>query len=188
MEISLRMWLLGIEQHSRQIKLFKRKQNDCEVKRCSKFCGGEVLRLSLNVKLTKMYSIDSLSGGHIFINSCACEVGLYGHRGLQQARLLTWESGLPFTALYVRFFVDTVVLGQVQLNVLPAINTRYVPCSLICHPRCGNLPLQAYSQITSGIRKSIFVYVIFVCGVSQFCVVSIPRRTILFKRFWVMQL
>jgi len=25
MEISLRMWLLGIEQHSGQIKLFKRK-------------------------------------------------------------------------------------------------------------------------------------------------------------------
>lgn len=102
MEISLRMWLLGIEQHSGQIKLFKRKQNDCEVKRCSKFCRGEVLRLSLNVMLNKMYSLDSLSGGHIFITSCTCEGGLYGHRGLLQARLLKQESGIPFTALHVR--------------------------------------------------------------------------------------
>lgn len=142
MEISLRMWLLGIEQHSGQIKLFKRKQNDCEVKRCSKLSGGEVLRFSLNVMLNKMYSADSLRGGHIFITSCTCEVGLYGHRGLLQARLLKRESGLPFATLHVRFSVDTVVLGQVYLHVLPVINTRNVPCSLICHPRCGNLPLQ----------------------------------------------
>lgn len=134
MEISLRMWLLGIEQHSGQIKLFKRKQSDFKVKRCSKFSGGEVLRLSLNAMLNKMYSIVSLSGDHILITSCTCEVGLYRHRGLLQARLLTRESGLPFTVLHVRFFVDTVVLGQVQLYVLPAINTRNVPSSLIFHP------------------------------------------------------